>query len=337
MQAQYIGALILPAMLLMACGEDEHEHTSTPSATAAPTATQTPTPAVQNLIVDFPEPGEGAEQWHSPDYEVPAGAERQFCYFTTYDGPDRGIRVATEYQEPTYGHHAIMLRTYASEETFPDDTYIDCTDLDAVLMADMESLYIAAENPTPGIHEMRLPEGWATFLPSGARLLFQSHFVNYSTRPILVRDAITFEYLPEDDVETWVAAWTHTDIDLELPANASSSWSFNCEWDQDVYLLNAFGHMHEYGSSITWDLETDSGPDRKYEVAEWLPEYRDAFPVESWELDSFAVRAGDRFTTTCHWDNSTDHNMVFPEEMCAMAGLAYPAKLPLICEASGDK
>ena len=68
-----------------------------------------------------------------------------------------------------------------------------------------------------------------------------------------------------------------------------------------------------------------------YEIAQWEPEYRDRPPVNEYEDGEFTVQAGDTFTTSCTWDNTTEAPLGFPEEMCVTFGFAYESKLPLIC------
>ena len=89
--------------------------------------------------------------------------------------------------------------------------------------------------------------------------------------------------------------------------------------------------MHEWGTSITLDWTTEEGTDRLYEVPEWKTEYRDWPVVADYQPLGLEVKAGDVFTTTCNWFNTTDREMVFPEEMCSNAGMAYPSMLPIIC------
>ena len=54
-------------------------------------------------------------------------------------------------------------------------------------------------------------------------------------------------------------------------------------------------------------------------------------PINEYEDGSFQVSAGDSFTTSCTWDNTTDEPLGFPEEMCVTFGFAYESKIPLIC------
>lgn len=300
------------------------------------TSTPTATPDSQlDLRFEIPEAPEHGFQWVTEDMVVAAGEEQQWCFFTTYTGPDVGVNQVLSYQTSQGGHHAIILLTNASEEEFPDGAVFDCTDRDTLPMTDTMPFYIGADSAVDTERGtinvgMNLPDGMASSLKSGSRLMLQSHFVNYSNKPILVRDVVNVTTIPAEEVEVWTAPWIITDVNFELPPTQASSLTLDCEWTEDTDLLFLLGHMHEYGSSISIDREIPGeDPYSLYEIPEWLPEFRDAAPVDSYLDGEMHIAAGEKFQVTCNWFNDSDGVVVFPSEMCVATGMAYPAKVSI--------
>lgn len=289
-----------------------------------------------DLRRDFPEPPAGALVIYSPEYVVPAYSERQFCTFDTYRGPTIGITAQQTYQSPN-GHHVTLNIATASEREVPDGTMVDCTAADSLPMSDLDPLLIGGgvfpdDDGVSG--GMVLPAGMAAQLKEGQRTIVQSHYVNTTGDDIRVHDAIYIEHIAPEEVETWAAPWVHVVTEHPIPAGAMGyNLTFDCTWEQEANLLFLGGHMHEWG----WAFETrmtpmdGSGERSLYAVPDWLPEMRDAPVYEEYGQDEFKVVPGDVFTTSCTWNNTTDHTLDFPEEMCVTFGMAYPAKVPIIC------
>lgn len=269
----------------------------------------------------------------TPDYEVPAYADQTMCVFATYDGGEVAIPWAGFYQNLAYGHHVVLMSSVADEDEWPDGTVADCTDSNADIMVDARPFLFAADLTGELQPEMILPEGMAVKLNAGERFVIQSHHINTTDQPILVNDAVFLQTAPTDTVETWAAPWVHTQSDLSIPPGVSSE-VVDCTFDQDVTLLSLLGHMHEWGSSYAVDLFRGAEPvaERVYDVPSWDVAFRDAPPIETYALDQFPIHAGDRFVTTCTWNNDTEETIGFPHEMCATVGFAYPVLAPIICE-----
>ncbi len=317
---------IAPVLMLAACGGADEEETS-----PAPTAESL------DLRISFPAPSEGGQQFITPEMTIPPRSERQWCFFTRYDGPDTGLAVANAYQ-PQYGHHVILLATNADEDEFPNGAAFDCTDRNTLPMTDMEPIYIPAlplDETDPAQSTMSLPAGMAVKLKQGTRLVIQSHYINPLDQPILVQDAVNFGYMNLEEVTTWASALSHTSTNIPIPPNQATSIQIECGFTQEVSFLYLLGHMHEWGTEFTLDYGTEGSTEleRIYEVTPWRPEYRDVPPTDRFGLGEFTVYPGDRFVTTCSWYNDTDHEMNFPEEMCVTTGMVYPALVPLVCNA----
>jgi len=280
--------------------------------------------------VEVPDPGDGNLQYLSGDLAIPAREQRQYCTFFTYDGPDTAVHQAESYQDPSFGHHVFLLKTFLSVQDAPDGYTMDCTSVEDFNMAQTDELYIP-EPKGDGRTGMELPDGMAVKLTSGTRLVLQSHFINYSDQPIVAADGVNLELMDPADVTTWAAPFAQTTLDIHLPPHETTTIHLDCGWDKDVNLLFLIGHMHENGVAFSIDDETADETDRIYDVPTWTPYYRDNPPVNRYAAGEFQVKAGDVFHTTCTWDNETDEELTFPSEMCATVGIAYPSEEPLYC------
>lgn len=285
-----------------------------------------------DIRVAFPAP-----DWADPivfqseSYRVPAGTERQFCYYMTWDGPDTAIHREVTYQSK-YGHHFIIAGTGATTREIPDGTVIDCTAADARGMESFEPLLVGGvigNGNTPGLLE--LPDGVATEINEGQRLVFQSHYLNTSDTDIVVQDELQFETMDYDSVEHWSAPFVHTASSFSIPAGVHSI-DVTCAWETDATVLFIGGHMHEWGKSYNVAHTQGETSTSIYSIADWDPYMRDAPTYEDFTAAPLQVSAGDSFTTTCEWDNDTGAALGFPSEMCATFGMLLDQKVPLICD-----
>lgn len=299
-------------------------------------ATETPdsTDAAVDVRRDFPAPPEGGMQWVSPEYVIPPYSEVQMCSFDTYTGPTVGVSAQWTYQSEG-GHHVVLTSTTSSEREFPDGTVFDCTEADDLPMTDLEPLFVGGvigSEENDYIGELVLPDGMASQLKEGTRIVLQSHYINTTDEPILVQDAINAAVVEPDQVETWAAPFVHVITEHPIPAGGVFDRQFECAWEDDYEVLFLGGHMHEWGQSFYTDMTTADGKtERIYEVAEWDALMRDAPPYIDFEPGEFSVKAGDSFTTSCTWNNDTSRVLDFPEEMCVTFGMVYPAKVPVVC------
>jgi Copper type II ascorbate-dependent monooxygenase, C-terminal domain len=291
--------------------------------------------AAVDLRRDFPAAPEGGLQFVTPEYTISPYSEEMWCTFLTYDDVTVGLHAQYTYQSDM-GHHIVVNATNADPDEYPDGSVRECTQTSDLPMTDMDPLMVGGvlgteENEHEGALE--LPDGMAARMSSGTRLLLQSHYVNTTADPILVQDAVNFDLIAEDDVETWAAAFVHLETSHPIPAQSDHGINFTCPWEEEeLNILFLGGHMHEWGRAFRTDMTRDGKTSTIYEVAEWDPVYRDAPPYDYYDPGEFPVRSGDSFTTYCEWTNDTDEVIDFPGEMCVTFGMLYPYKVPIVCD-----
>jgi hypothetical protein len=292
-------------------------------------SSSSPEPEPTDLRREFPPPAEGGLQFVTPDYEIPPHSEVQLCVAVPYEGETMGIRAQHTYQSPG-GHHVTVNGTNADDDVLPDGVAVDCSGADTEIMVSMDPMLVggeleSAEEGPEG--RLELPDGMAARLPERTRIMLQSHYVNTTASPILVRDAVNLELVPEEEVQTWAAPLAVTEVDdLSIPLGPSVV-EVDCPMQEELSVLFLGGHMHEWGSSFATLLDGEV----IYEIPQWDPQFRDA-PVYADLGAGLTLQPGSVLTTRCAYDNTTDHVLEFPEEMCVTFAMVYPTKLPIICD-----
>ena len=307
--------LILTLDLLCACSTEEE---------ATPTPTATPAADVLDLRFEAPAPPEGGLQLIGPDIVIQPYEDKITCLFFEPSQVDLALNQVLSYQAE-YGHHAVLLATSLPESEYPNNSAVDCTDPDTFPMSGI-SVFLIPITDDP------LPEGFATKLPGKTRFVFQSHYINTQSKPILIRDVINFGQVPIESVTTWVNGWSNNYQSIDIPANSTGySRTFTCTADRDLTIMNLLGHMHEWGSHLNVVVNRLDGSQKELYDYDWKPEFRDNSPIKIYEGNMLQLKAGESFTSTCTWFNDTDQPIVFPHEMCAVSGNAYPLETGWNC------
>lgn len=269
----------------------------------------------------------------SPDYVIPPFTDVMWCYWGTWTEPTAGISYYEWEQSPNFGHHAMLNRSDDSIEDYPDGTIMDCTIPEGAAMAPVYPLVQGTEAVAPSHGRMILPEGKAVRIEQGQRWMLQSHYLNSSDRPMLVRDVSWGNLMPEEEVEAWVGGYTFNTTDFSLAPHQVSTAEFTCPWQKTINLLTMGSHMHEWGQSIHGEiLRSDGSKELIYEQQEWQAEWRDAPQILYFE-DGIPVTEGEELHGTCVWNNDSDDVLEFPTEMCVLMGLAWPLDETLGCDA----
>ncbi|MCP4871938.1 MAG: hypothetical protein GY898_24805 [Proteobacteria bacterium] len=249
-----------------------------------------------------------------------------------------GITEQINYQSLN-GHHVTIFGTSTPHHQIADGEQWDCTETEQLDMTSMEPILIGGGilyDDQGVVNEFVLPPGMGAPIESGTRIILQSHYLNVRDHPILVRDAAYLKLVEEDTITTWTAPFVNTVTEFSIPANtAEYALSFDCGWEETFELLYIGGHLHEWGVSFKTE-HTDVNGDTTtiYEVKEWEPVLRDAPEYTQYAPGGFVVTPDDTFTTTCTWFNDQDHELDFPQEMCVTFGMAYPSRVPVICDAN---
>jgi hypothetical protein len=84
--------------------------------------------------------------------------------------------------------------------------------------------------------------------------------------------------------------------------------------------------MHDWGESITIEREVEGSMESIWGVEEWRPDFRDNPPFNKYEPSApLHLSQGDKLVLTCNYNNTLDHPLRFPSEMCSLLGIYFPA------------
>jgi hypothetical protein len=260
---------------------------------------------------------------------VEAFGEVFWCYYGTYTGETVGVNFVQPFVSP-YNHHTFIQA--AQDDDPADGELVDCSDYDG--MERTTPLFdIAGNSLTADGNYLPLPDGVAIKLESGRRWLIEAHFVNPTPDPIRVNVAFNLGVVPEEDVEIWGASYQFDLGPPDIPAGEEITQSFACAFPSEVSVLTLMGHMHQWGQDISIDRvnESESESERIYTVDEWEDEYRDHPPLDTYEVGELVLEEGQHLRTTCHWFNTSEMDLGFPDEMCSVKGIVAPMETPLFC------
>ncbi len=278
-------------------------------------------------LIHPPPPDEGVIRFYGPEFDVQPGEERFICY-TIQLGNTQTLYIGrTHAFQSMGGHHALVLSVLNSEAT--TDAPHECTGADMAL----PSIHFVGAGTAAG-DGIALPTGMALPIEPGRKLLVQAHYLNVTTGPVRVQDAIDLLSVPEAQVVHQGGAYTQADGTVDLPPHVSTTRSISCTVPVAMNVPLMFPHMHEWGAHARIELTRAGTTTTLYDGA-WDPTFRDHFPIVNFD-PPLALTPEDRLTTTCTWNNTESDNLIFPREMCASFMPYYPSNGAFwVCDESG--
>ncbi|MEK6773597.1 MAG: hypothetical protein AABY64_06635 [Bdellovibrionota bacterium] len=265
----------------------------------------------------------------TPELFVPAQSERQFCWYYSLSNKEALNVIETVPFQGKGGHHMIGMITTETTAQIPDGTVEDCTKGESR----MGRPFLALLFPNNAKGGFSAPAGYAAVLKPGARLVFQFHYHNHSSAPMLVRDVMNIVLAKPGSRLSPMAPWLTATADFKIPARAAKyTVQYECPASQDMNIYLASGHMHEHASNVVIEI----GKAGRYEEvvrAENIKPYEAASAgIRFWPVDKpYKVAKGDMLRTTCTWNNTEDHDLSYPEEMCATFFFHLSGADPVAC------
>ncbi len=313
----WLCCLILSAVLLSCSGGT----TPPPKRREPPTRREPPKVETTDVRVKIPAKAPGMLDFVTPEVVIKPGEEKMYCLYVEYKGEEvaaNGLKA----MQGKFGHHIAMLKT---KRVRPNNTLEDCSDDKSM------------EAVTPWILPLTLPEGHGIRMPKGSKFVVQFHYVNSSTKPILVRDVARIKTIKVEQVKHWVSVFNTNSLKVNIPSGKTAKESFDCEVYKDITLLFIGGHMHEYGTRMQF-LYGPSVKELKslYLVAPWLVDFRDTPPTTLFFTKPKLIKKGTILRTICQWKNTSKKDLKFPAEMCSMFGLIRGTEKGFFCEAQPE-
>jgi hypothetical protein len=117
-----------------------------------------------------------------------------------------------------------------------------------------------------------------------------------------------------------------------IPKGQTGTATTSCTFAHDVQWATMYGHAHEWGTRVRIFYTPSGGAEQVLYDHPWTPHATFTPPGLAWPLTSpFVAHTGDTIRVQCDYDNTTDHDLTFPQEMCAAAGLYFPGDAQLNC------
>lgn len=258
--------------------------------------------------------------YETPEFVIEPGGDKLFCHYlpiTIGESADQLVAEIHSYQM-RYGHHVSLNYTTTTGPALSRE----CTEQDMT-----RALLVGAGNESAELM-FRLPPGIVVRIPRGTQVILQSHYINPTAAPMTVRDAITV-LPPAEGAQVQIAdPMAMNDSDFSIPPRtAGYGRTMECTIDRDMNVVNLFGHAHEWTTRLKIEhaVAGSSAFTAIYDEAGSNARLMNSPPMRFFDVAS-ALRwhAGDRVRVSCDWNNTLDHALGFPEEMCAAVFYAFP-------------
>ena len=306
----FMNVVLSAAALLCACGGPMAANGPIPSDARD---VRVPMPVADASFIDFA----------GPELVIQPGEDKMFCQHITYEGDDVAFD-DIEFLQGKFGHHFVLL---GAKEPKEPGTLEDCSDV-----ADMAKFegYTAGGEGIPANH--------GVFLPKGKKMVMQSHYVNASTKPLLIRDVLRLKKRAVGDVKGWVSLWSMSHMSFSVPAGQTKKVTYECTMPMDVKMTMFLGHMHEWGSRYQAEIGSDpSSMMPLYSVEKWQAEYRDAPPIKLMEESPMPVPKNTILRVTCEFNNTENRTLGFPNEMCVAVAYVVGTRDSIDCQYEDKK
>lgn len=255
-----------------------------------------------------PAPPPGGQQLASTPYTLQPGQEKYFCW--TFRSPDQ-LEAITKVQ-PISGklvHHLVLFSTTGQAEP---DGFFECPQL---VKLNWRPIWAEGTGGQP----LTVPDGVGFQIPANTQYLVQFHLLNATDNAITERSGINLTYAKDPSSLMPAGIFALGTLSLDIPANQSDyTVTAACNADKAFHAFAAFPHMHQLGTK----LEFTTNGQMAYKIDPWVFGNQPMDPV------SIDVAQGEPLSATCHWNNTTGHDVKFGEsttdEMCFMVLFAYP-------------
>jgi hypothetical protein len=302
--------------VLSACGDDDA--TTPPEPDAGPVNPLTP-----------PDPEKGVQ--FAMDVTAAANTEVWKCLVGYIPGVQPGRPLdfnLVESKQSANIHHMDLSVLTLAEDDIPPGTY-DCSQLYAERPKLMEEIIIYASQHAE--QKLQLPAGTVAEVPSGVKTMLEVHYVNTTDVEQSVFTRINAYWIDPQLVQQQIWGKAIRDVNIDVPAGGTSDEWTRCVMTDDIDLLVLSTHTHALGMTtevFKWDGAAVG--EKLYTNTDWhAPQLMDL------TISPLHVRAGEGFEFHCHYQNPTDHDVVWgfksTDEMCQMALVYTPGNPSIDC------
>jgi hypothetical protein len=314
--------LVSSMLALVAAGCSKHSSNDSSPAPAASSPSPAPVSATRELVL--PKPAHGI-QIGTPEFEVPAGTERQWCYYFKLPSDVDLDVVRFEVRYLAGSHHMNLFQTDKDAPDHDEDCFArmpftspeDPRGVDLVVGSQSENL------------DWQLPAGVAFKLKAHRQLVLQIHYVNAGTQKTPSgHGKVLINLVTEPDpskITAHMGTMFANNVNIHIPPRSSRSFSTTCGLPKAVKLAALTGHFHSRGKVFSVNL-APNGADATEEIYRSRAWDEPPFRVLSEPID---IPAGGGLYYTCDFQNRTDLDVKFgprvdTDEHCNLFAYFYP-------------
>ena len=172
----------------------------------------------------------------------------------------------------------------------------------------------------PAVARALYPDTGAIFrVPAGYSLYMNVHYYNTSDDPVEGWSRLDVKLEPASPTRLAVGVLGTGDLSISAKANTTTELSYTCKTKDDMKIVMWSNHMHEYGTAARTTAKLPSGEMMVIKDDPiWRGEWATNPNFSHTPLDQpIALPAGTELTTRCSWNNTTNRDLGFPDEMCA--------------------
>ena len=251
---------------------------------------------------------------------VAAGAEIHECQYVTLP-PSAGFIVGGSHTYTPGSHHLLLFRTDLTSIPAGQDGLRDCYEAGGTMMSHIRGVVYGSQEASGNL---TMPDGVGLPYKAGDVLLFQSHYLNASAKPI---DAEVDIHLrgATDGITTHAGVLFYYAPFIHVPIGAKSRAGMRCTVRQNITLFTAGSHYHKRGVDYEAYIDPPSASPTTvpfYTSTDWDHPASLSAPT--------AIAAGSHLRYGCGYDNTAGTKEYFQgqsaenDEMCMFVGLYYP-------------
>lgn len=250
--------------------------------------------------------------------DIEPGADVTYCTFTDAILDEPFLYNVGLGSQTIGGHHAVLQYTTTPAE--PGTRKCNQEEMDGqILMGGTGGDSVGSA--------ITVPPEVAVEIPAGAQFVINHHYINYTTEPI---DGQAMMIARAHDADELILAGQLImgNMGFELSPLQETSSSTEVVFGDDMAFFMTAGHMHEWGTYVSVEVERAGGDTDMAVDTLWTPELAAGTPdVNMFPLDEpFVIHEGDTVRLTCEWENTTDAMIQFPREMCIFIGYTVDGK-----------
>jgi hypothetical protein len=251
-------------------------------------------------------------------YTVPAGTEKYFCYTKTLAEPSEVAAIAFTPFAGQAVHHLAVFRTLAREP----EGYSECPVL-------VKSSWVPLYAGGVGTNGLTLPTEAAFKFAGNTQILVQLHLVNASPSEVTDTTYMNVDTAVDASTRQPASIFALGSQNFTVPTGmADYTVTKGCQLTiaNDLNVFAVFPHMHQIGTKLVFEHgATEAAATEKYKIDPWV------FGNQPMEPFNMVLKAGEYARATCHFNNTTGHDVTFGEssanEMCYLVFFAYPTNV----------